>query len=108
MPKPVSPTFAIRKSGLNGGRSLNSAAEEVCVNPRTLRKWDGGHATPPDNVVKLLAYVVGLDTLEALERASPAALIEALGGDLTVPRLRAYLESVFATHDPLTEREPDR
>jgi hypothetical protein len=107
VPKPVSPTLALRKSGLDGGRSLNSAASEVCVNPRTLRKWDGGHATPPDNVVKLLAYVVGLDTLEALERAGPVALTEALGGDLSVSRLRAYLESVFDAHDPLTERETD-
>jgi hypothetical protein len=104
MPQHHQLTFNLRKLGPGGGRSLNDVADECCVNPRTLRKWDAGAAAAPDSVVKLVAYVVGLDQLEAAEADGPEALRAALGGDVTVARVKDYLESLFAKHDPLNHR----
>lgn len=100
-------TLHVRKSGPNGGRSLNSAADELCVGARTLRKWDAAKATPPDSVVKLLSYIVGLDLLEALANESDEALTEALGGSLTIKSVRAFLDDVFDQHDPQHDRLKD-
>lgn len=94
----------IRLSGPNGGRSVNSMAEEICVNPRTLRKWEAGESKAPDTICRLMAMVVALDMLEALERAGPESLREALGGEPNITRIREFIDAVFDEHDPLNER----